>query len=217
MPQMQPLQVTFEIDTPMRAPEEPIHLDALLAWAAVEEAGGDIAAQERLPLERYEAKDGQWVWCASRVIPRVLFRDQMPAIRAFRPADWARAKGEVFQGGPNKVSPGTGPYKAYQFSIPTIQVDFARAWCIGDPHRVVDLLDRVSHLGKLRRLGCGRVRTVRVEKDPLAEERWKLRTMPDAQEGYRQAHMTLRPPYWDRRARALAWEPPLAACVRALD
>lgn len=204
---MEPVRVVFRLATPMVAPRHPIHLDALLAWSAVEAAGGDLNAQEDLPLERFQGEDGEWCWKASRVVPDVVHRTSMPMSRRFMLWDWAEDLDVRYEGGPKVLKPGTGPYKAYQMRFDLQQAPHAVAWAVGDPDRIRELLDRVSSLGKLARLGCGEIREVEVLPDP-ARENWKLRTLPVAVEGYRKTMATVRPPYWRRGARRVAWEPP---------
>lgn len=204
------LEIRFQLATPMRAPEQPIHLDGVLAWAAVDEAGGDFAAQDDLPLELYESADGRRVWKASRLVLDTVHRQMLPMFRTFEPWQWGTDRGEIYRGGPNKLHPGTGPYKAYQMAVPLVQVASVRAWCIGQPERIGELLARVTHLGKLARLDMGRVAGREIVPCDQAHERWKWRTMPEPMPGYRPAVMTLMPPYWRREARTLAWEPTAA-------
>lgn len=212
---MSPLEIRFRLVTPMRAPEQPIHLDALLAWAAVDAAGGDLAAQDDLPLELHAA-DGRRVWKASRLVFQPLHRQMMPMTRTFDPWAWAMDRGRVYTGGGNRLDPGMGPYKAYQIYVPLVQVERVRAWCIGEAERIGELLARVTHLGKLARLDMGRVLSREILPCAEARERWKCRTMPEPLPGYRPAVMTLMPPYWRREMRTVAWEPS-AALVRALE
>ena len=214
---MEALRITFRLATPMVAPTHPIHLDALLAWAAVEKAGGDIAAQEWLPLAIHgDREGGPWCWQASQVIPReVVTRDQLPMTRAFDPWTWADDRDKRFQGGPKTLKPGTGPYKAHQLRLPLQQALSAVAWAVGDVHHIRDLLDRVESLGKLARIGCGEIAAVTVEPDPLARERWRLRTMPTPTDGYRRTMATVRPPYWRRAGRIEAWSPPAETVAQA--
>lgn len=217
---MRPLEIRFRLVTMMRAPELPLHLDALLAWAAVDEANGDIEAQSSLPLAKFAPQNDEerWVWRASRIIPVATNRQTMPTIRTFDPVQWAIDKDQVYIGGPNKLKPGTGPYKAYQMIAPMLQAPEAVAWCVGDPDRIQALLARVPTLGKLGRLDCGRIASVTVLDDPHpSRERWRLRTLPERRDEYYAAQMVLRPPYWRRSAVEPAFEPGSAILVRALQ
>lgn len=216
---MRPLEIRFRLVTMMRAPELPLHLDALLAWAAVDEAGGDLEAQWSLPLAKFahQSNEDRWVWQASRVIPITINRQTMPTIRTFDPVQWAIDKDQVYVGGPNKLTPGTGPYKSYQMVAQMLQAPEAVAWCVGNPDRIGALLARVPTIGKLGRLDCGRIGSVAVLDDPHpSRERWRLRTMPVRGDDYYAAQMVLRPPYWRRSDAEGAFEPKAAAIMRAL-
>ncbi|MFE8034031.1 type IV CRISPR-associated protein Csf3 [Thiohalocapsa marina] len=205
---MGPYRVTFRLATPMHAPEQPIHLDAILAWAAVDAARGDLNAQDALPLERYVGGDGRWVWKASRVLLKVEHRTGQMMTRSFEPWHWGEDRCRVYTKGPRIIKPGTGPLKGYVLSVPTLQVSIAQAWYIGDADAIATLLSRVTHLGKLRRLDFGRITDIQVTEDREALERWTLRSLPDTRPGYRRCLQTLRPPYFDRSLRESAWEPP---------
>ncbi|NCA72644.1 MAG: hypothetical protein EOM91_21830 [Sphingobacteriia bacterium] len=211
---MGPLCVRFRLVTPMRSPEQPIHLDALLAWAAVEAAHGDLGAQDRLPLERYTGADGRWVWKASRVFIPVVARGREPMIRSFEPWNWGDDKGTVYLDSPNNLKAGTGPFKGHLFGVSTLQAEAAYAWCVGDRAQIAELLVRVTNLGKLRRLDFGRIAQITVAEDPDALERWQVRALPDERPGYRTSLQTLRPPYFDRALREPAWEPPAALVAK---
>ena len=71
---MQPLRITFTLSTPICEPSAPIHLDALLAYCAVQEAqaAGTLTSFEevldKLPFDR-EVRDEGWTWKASALVP----------------------------------------------------------------------------------------------------------------------------------------------------
>lgn len=207
---MQPLHVRFWLTTPMRAPEAPIHLDALLAWSAVHAtAPPDLTRQEALPLERYTAADGRWVWKASRLVFTPIHRQALPLTRRLDVDECARDQGVYFEAPRlNTLTPGTGVWKSYSFRAPLVQVETVDAWCVGEADTVQQMLSGISNIGKLGRLDCGRVREICVEPDDAPErDRWRLRTMPDACPDYYTTAATLRPPYWRRENREEAWEP----------
>lgn len=215
---MQPIKVTFHLVSPMVAPDRPIHLDALLAWAAVHRAGGDLSALGSLPLDWWNG-DGEWVWKASVVVPEVIHRDRMPMARPFDPWTGGADRGEVFHGGadlPAGEKGSTGPYKAYFLSYSLLQAPRAFAWAVGDREAVADLLGELDHLGKLGRIGLGEIASVDVVGDPEAEAMWRLRTMASPVDGYHRSVGTVRPPYWDRSGRRECWEPPLSRMREAL-
>lgn len=207
---MRPLHVVFRLATPMRAPEAPIHLDALLAWSAVHATGiMDLEQQERLPLEKYHASNSAWVWKASQLVFEAGHRQALPMTRRLDIGECAQDQGIRFDAPRlNVLTPGTGPYKSYSFLAPLVAVAEAHAWCVGDQDAIRDLLARVTHVGKLARIDCGRVASIDVlpDDDPTAE-RWTLRTMPDSRPGFHASVATLTPPYWRRESRVDAWEP----------
>ena len=216
---MEALRLTFRLATAMVDPGHPVHLDAVLAFAAVQAAGGDLAAAERLPLERHEPQAAPWCWKASRIVPHVVLRDVLPVTRAFEPWAWAEDRDVRYAGGPRVLTGGTGPYKSYQLRFGMIQADVAIAYALGERAGIEALLAGIHHLGKLARLGCGEIVSVRVEPDEAARECWAYRTLPDQRPGYRAALATVRPPYWRRGDRTRAWEPaePPAELMRALQ
>lgn len=204
---MQALTVTFTLSTEMILPESPIHLDALLAWAAVDAAGGDISAQDNLPLEKAVKEDGSWVWKASMLqTSPVEVRNNVPMTRTFDPWQSGMDKDTVYEGGANVMTPGTGPYKAYIFTRHAGMIRSAKAWCVGDIDRIKSLLGSITHLGKLARLDFGRVKSIDVS--PYEDQRaWEYRVMPWAVDGYDQTQECVHPPYWKRENRVLAWRP----------
>lgn len=213
---MQELKVTFDLVTPMRAPSRPIHLDALLAWAAVTRAGGDISAQEDLPLEKHVAQSGDWCWKASQLqFAKPDLREVIYSCRSFDPWHWGQSWGVTFHKGRGKgaLAQGTGPYKGYQFTTPAITVPQVWAFCVGEQDKIEDLLTEVTHVGKLSRLDMGRIKKTTVFPIDGQQDFWMTRTMPDEHKGYRKTWGNIRPPYWKRSTKQVVWEPP-KACER---
>jgi len=209
---MKPLRVTFTLERPMHPPEMPIHLDALLAWAAVREAEeiGDpdpLAAQERLPLQHEDGPGGA-VWCASQVVlsqqgpPQQIFRT-----KRFEVAPMALAKDRVYAGGANVLTQGTGPFKSFVLPTSVIWSPTAMAWCLGEADRMTELLSRVRSLGKHRGIMLGAITSCTVVEDASARARWRLRVMPRPVEGYVEIEAVTRPPYWQSVRRQPAWMP----------
>lgn len=207
-----PLKITFRLDRPIRCPEYPIHLDALLAWAAVreaEEAGHPhpLEAQENLPLA-FEEGEGGTIWCASHLMWQPLAPpEQVFLTKRFELENLARRKGKVYEGGPNLMTQGTGPYKSFVLQVPTVWTTHVVAYALGDPDRITSLLSKVTHLGKMRRIGLGQIATRHVDLDSKAEHFWKLRIMPRAMPGYEPIFAVTRPPYWGTERRQPAWVP----------
>jgi CRISPR type IV-associated protein Csf3 len=205
---MEPLRVECRLQTPMAESGHPLHLDALLAWARVDEADGDIAVNDDLPLERFEPEGGDWVWRASVMAGVVLWRQQVPFVRSYQAWVWAEDHGRTYVSGRNTFPMGTGPYKGYDMRRGMVQIDRLAAYCVGDPTAIRRLLGRVTNLGGLRRWDAGRVGEWSVTPDPEALTLWERRVMPVPLPGYRRAMQTLRPPYWDRARHSEAWVPP---------
>lgn len=189
-----------------------MHLDALLAWSAVreaEEAGhpSPLDAQESLPLAS-DAGEGGAVWCASQLMWQPLAPpNQMMVTKRFELEELARRKGKVYEGGPNQMTPGTGPYKSFMFHVPTVWASQVVAYAIGNLSEVDRLLSRVTHIGKMRRIGLGQIGHYQVDVDQEAERFWKLRIMPRALDGYEPIMAVTRPPYWGSERRQPAWVP----------
>lgn len=209
---MQPLRITLALNRPLVVPDDPIHLDALLAWAAVDQAtqeGRDdpLAAQEALPLRR-EGEGVDAVWCASQLLYTPLDTPQrMLMTKRFELMDFARAKGKVYDGGPNKFTPGTGPYKSFVLNVPLVWTERVVAYCIGDPEAVAALLARVHSVGKYARMNMGAITQRTVAVDARAETGWRYRTMSTPEADFAPVEATTRPPYWRREQRRLAYRP----------
>jgi CRISPR type IV-associated protein Csf3 len=204
---MKPLKIVFRLGAPVVVPEYPIHLDALIARMAVERAAFDLSAQEALPLARHETGNG-WVWKASWVeFSGITQRWLSESIRRYdawgRARDHARGVLDRFK----KLNPGTGPDKAYQFFTPMMAASEAHAYCVGDIQAVSELLQNLKYLGKLHRLGYGRITAVEILEDERAMEFWRYRTMPESVPGYVLVWSCLRPPYWERRNCTESWQP----------
>lgn len=125
-----PLKITFTVSGGFVPPPYPLHLDAVLAYAATERnlldlEDGEISKQalrslaDDLPLAKH-VQDGEWVWMASAITP------SQPALNDSRfytqrrdKADYAEAvrTGQVQHGRYNREKPMT----PYQFQIDTLR------------------------------------------------------------------------------------------------
>lgn len=204
---IKPFRVEWRLTTPMTSPDHPIHLDALLAWAAVDADDGDLSSQDKLPLKYHEDDDGRWVWMASQLFPDVQSREQLFRIRKFDTWTWGEDWNTKYVGAGKSHKPGTGPYKGYVFHTPMIHAPTVRAWGVGDIHAVRSMLDRVTNIGSLRRLDHGRIAEFSVTEDGAALALWGLRTRTEALEGYLPAIATVRPPYFQRHLREECYQP----------
>jgi hypothetical protein len=208
---MEPLQIDIRLSTAMMLPSHPIHLDALLAWAAVErgympevtfrEALGE---QDNLPLQTWE-HEGVSGYCASclflckpDVSPEMLTMVRRPEFEEF--ANRRRTGHAVRK---NTFPEGTGHYKLFCWHNPMRHYQQATAWCIGDASGVLTLLDELQFVGRMSRNGFGRIQSVTVTPAEEAKDKWRLRNLPDSMPGvagatYMPGDAAVRPPYWKR-------------------
>lgn len=220
---MTPLKIEFHLGSPVVVDSEyPTHLDGLLAWARVKEAEerGDAnpwLAGEDLPLERAGSGD-DWVWQASRLIfeaatPRQIVNMQRKCdpdrfYHDFDQGLWKGARGNK----PPTINTVSGQQRAYQYYTSVQWMARVEAWCVGDADRVRTLLGRIEHLGKMGRNGFGQVLKITVTEDESAQERWRLRVLPDDVPGldgveYGVTQHPPRAPYWDKIRRVSLREP----------
>ena len=196
----------------MVVPERPIHLDALLASAKVDEhrrcgqpLEKALSAQDDLPVEKAVGPDGAWVWKASQL----LFCASSPPINVqmTRRVDvdvLAADRDHVFTSRRQTVKVGTGPFRNYDLRFPVQWQGEVTAYGIGEVGTVEGLLRTINSLGRLRRNGWGKIASLEVA--PAAVETtdyWKRRALPlsflpQTLTGHRLAYGTCRPPYWDR-------------------
>lgn len=216
----QTLRVDWLLERPITVPPRPLHLDALLAWARVDAAGGDISVQHDLPLARFvsgadDDSDDSWVWKASRVWFKPASTPFLvQTLRKVDYEDMAHDKGTVYEGRINNITPGTGVYKAFDMRTSHQWIHSAHAWCVGDQEQIQELLARVRHLGAKRRNGWGRITSTTVVDDPAAHTAWQWRVLATPQKGYAETTGTLRPPYWDRTQSRIVYEPlEVSPCV----
>jgi len=209
---IEPLKITWELVFPAVLGDMPIHLDGLLAWAAADAAGDDGVPWweviDKLPLAK-AVRGEHWVWKASTVSFQ---KDTPPSTLIYRRSvDFEAARNtERDTGGLNMKRSSlrkAGQYKSWQLQAPLTQVSSAQAWCMGVKSEIESLLDRVTHLGKLARLGYGHISGFHVEVDSDAETRWQQRTLPWPREGYAMVLGNSKPPYWRRDQRIQCWMP----------
>ena len=231
---MQPLKVTFTLSHPVVFDNEySIHLDALLAWARVQDAIETGCLNpwpegDDLPLARI-GQGADWVWKASRLFftpetPRELINMQRKSdpemfYKDFDEGLWAirnKASGIVSGKTPPKINTQSGQFRAYQYYVSAQWMSKTEAWCIGDFDKVKALLDRITHIGKMGRAGFGTVADVAVEVDQEANWKWALRPLPmdvvppvDVECEYAPVITTSRAPYWDKLKRTQMMEPVL--------
>jgi CRISPR type IV-associated protein Csf3 len=179
---MRPLRIECRLATPWIPSAYGLHLDGLLAWAAVQrelphrleemEHGAPQAAvrdicQEvgaLLPLSRRPVGglDAREVWCASEFFPigqsvsrQVYFTTKTPVHDMLELID----EGVLPRKGGSTIDTVRGWSKAGQFFQEARHVSGLQAWCIGDPDEIADLLQEVRGVGAKTRLGFGRLHT----------------------------------------------------------
>lgn len=209
---MQPLKVTIELKTGMLAPEQPLHLDALLGALRVNRAYAELGEginprdyHYDLPLERYTpGEPDDWVFKASafRLVNRLhqqvwmqTGRVNLEEVARHREEGWLklRASKPVTAGGPLKTS----LYHATQVWCDLV------AYCVGDRQAVEGLLAECTQVGGRRGVGMGQVAKITVEPVPADECDWQHRAMPVGTPSLGATHAraisAIRAPYWDRR------------------
>lgn len=231
------LKVTFGLDTPMVPSAYPIHLDALVAYAATQSAlaAGDATEQsansirqlaDNLPFGK-ETRHGEWVWQASALVPEVIGEQSVRMwTRKTNAYDYAAraASGALELGARTRNALDDGkPYAGTidttrgllknQFEFyPVAEVFQLSAWCIGDVDQLEALLAPesgfVTHLGKRGRIGHGRIRSVTFSEAHDAIDRWKIRVLPWREsDAYEPMVAAFQPPYWAVENRKLAFVP----------
>jgi CRISPR type IV-associated protein Csf3 len=211
---MQPLRIDFGFATPVANPAHLIHFDALLAAIQVERAlaRGDVdpfAAQEVLPLD-HVVHDEHPIWCASALRFEVIGTSMEYFTQRTDTYQMALDKGEVYQKGPNVLKTDSGQLKQSLVWVPLIHAPAARAYCIGDRDAVEELCRDITHVGGLRRMGRGQVRSVSVTPDDATRHEWQWRALPWHQDdGGERApvYAAIRPPYWKPENKCMAWVP----------
>jgi CRISPR type IV-associated protein Csf3 len=215
---MKPFRVNWWLSQPVCLSEYRLHLDALLAYAIVDEAIRDgasskdaLACQATLPLERVGGEE-KWIWKASSL----LFKFASPPflVQCVRQTDVdkiAFAKGKLIDTKRSQISQGTGYYKDFDLRFAVQWVKSITAYGVGDIKSVTRLLSTIPALGKLTRNGWGRIMKYSVEEDPEAVKRWQLRTLPqwiimENSKNHCPGVSTVRPPYWRREFQEPVWE-----------
>jgi CRISPR type IV-associated protein Csf3 len=131
------------------------------------------------------------------------------AVRRTDVDDMARrvSAGQLSTGRMNKMSLGGGHYRNHLFWYPLFEAKTARAWCIGDPAALADLLGDVQYLGRKRSNGHGRIEEIEIRDAPEAVSLWMHRVMPWEVPGYVPVTAATEPPYWSPETQRSAWQP----------
>ncbi len=208
---IQNLKITFHLDGTgvYYDPYEPIHLDALLAWALMpfhRQKGsqaptrGEEPIDVPLPLDKWRI-GGTWGWKASALFPEGATAESLQYWRKrFR-----QSRIEITSGSPNLQN---GTYREYNTPLPLLLCHRMVAYAVGDRGRVEQVLRKhVKYLGKKNAYGKGKILSVDTE---IGEYDWSMykegaptRFLP-APEGSRLVRP--RPPYWNSYGRVLCGE-----------
>ena len=219
---MEPLKITFKLGGMMVMPSNPIHLDALIAYAVTQERLPELEFEPRpissladeLPIEKY-AQDGDWCWKASALMPNsVIERSSRHYTQRIDQEAYAEAThGGFIQAGRQrgemkrmshaiKIDTFRGSQRNLLGFYRTARVDELSGYIIGDKEQITYYLkesDLITHIGPRRRQGHGKIVDVIIENDPTAFENWKVRVRP-----FRlldedvDVMATTRPPYFDK-------------------
>jgi len=141
-----------------------------------------------LPLEMRES-NGEWYWAASFAFGRPVLEERthwhkrLDAQAAETYVDFGKRRGVV--------NTGSGYFKGYRMPLTIFLVPRLEWYVVGDAMRIQQLLSRVTHLGKKRSQGNGKVARWTVE--PSSEDLSDRRPVPDPN-GTEVAGF--RPPYW---------------------
>lgn len=223
-----PLRIEWRLATPWCPPNLGLHLDGLIGFAMKEEA----EAQDRtivdfaellshLPFEKHVTASG-WVWKASYVRPVQVLGTERRYLTAKTEAQGLAERmvdGQILGRSLSKIDRVRGLFLNNALWYNTEHVPSLVAWCVGDPDRLLSLLDRITHIGKRGRIDHGRVATrartdeaeagldYSVEEDEAAFDKWKLRVMPEPVDGYIPVAARLNPPYWAGENQQMVWRP----------
>lgn len=230
----QPLRVTYDVVTPSVGFSYPLHLDSLVAYAAVEFAmrqpGLDPARLkldvvkevcDNLPIAK-EVRDGKFCYQASALRPvvigthqaRMFTRETDPVDLATRQINGhltgfgAKATGDFH----TIIDTARGPLKNSLEYYPTRMVSKFEGFLVGDLEQIEAFLNPesgfVTHLGAKRRLGHGQISGFAIEVCNEAQTRWKERILPWKEPGLVPMQATVVPPYTAMSARQLAYANP---------
>lgn len=210
-----PLQVDAILSGPVSF-DRPIALDALLGFAIVDREGIAPAIREDAIVDLspwldrvLERSACGRLYLASAGVVSVEARELRYIHRRF-PVDVAQQPtGREMR----RLHLSAGPAKSYRIPYERMHLvgDCVTWWCVGERDGIADLLASITHLGRKRAVGNGRVASWSVEPCdawadgfPVAHEGRPLRNLPADWPGLapttERQWATLMPPYWRRSA-----------------
>lgn len=229
------LRIDCRLAGPWMPPAFGLHLDGLLGWALVEQYRREAVASHetseihkeaddepqidyasilaQLPLQRDEMTGA---WCASQFAAVGWAAQERRYLTAKTPVEsmcrWINA-GRVEAKGGSKIDTVRGIAKNGQAFFTIEHAAGLRAWCVGDPEEIVQLLNGYVHaVGVKTRIGLGALiegddgSLWSVVEDDEAHKMWRHRSMPAKviDDSY-PAIGSWQPPYW--RGSDLIWRP----------
>lgn len=200
---MEPLKITAKLLTGQVVTADLwLPLDSILAYAWMMEHHPDKLAastsgmrpedilEPELPLERRGEGD-DWYWACSFALgsPRgqqiVYYHRRFDAQESEAYVDFGKRRG--------KVNHKAGPYRSCRVPLMVVLVPELVWYAVGNRYEVEWLLQYITHIGKKRSQGYGRVARWTVER--AEEDLSSLRPIPDPEGDF---EMGVRPPYWMR-------------------
>lgn len=220
---MNPLKITMRISGEIMGPA--VHLDGLLAArCAVRRkmppvgVAGDLLEANLAVLREEVAEclkwEGRFFLCSNPVF-EVEQRDRRFLTRRFQTERAASLGSEKVR----KIELSTGPSKLFRVPVSTeiLSEDSIEWLAVGDPARIADLLSEVSHIGKKRSQGLGKVEGFAIEPVetqqegfPVVHNEAPLRALPPDYPGLRNPRLALDSlcfPYWDIGRRVMCAVP----------
>lgn len=215
---MIPLRVTATISGAICMPERPLALDALLAAAVATREGIQPA------LTRAELRDIDIPVRRSRcgryhLATQAEFKIESYAGRYINRRPLIEQYQTIGNAAIKRVDTGSGPNKGYRIPMETVylELDQLTWWCVGDRTETTSLLSVITHLGRRRAVGLGRVAAWNVspcepwEGFPVLRDGFPLRNLPLDTPGLSpdagQAFAVLTYPYWRHEAEELCAVP----------
>jgi len=189
-------KVTFHLDGAgvIWNPAEPIHLDALVAWALapIHCRNQDITRDDQpedipLPLLKKQI-NGTWIWQASALFPEGETAEVITYIRKrFR-----ENRVELTSGNPSLTN---GKYRGYNIPLSALCCTRMSAYASGNRKAIKRLLKQVKFLGQKRRSRIIEIATEETDENfSLVKDSMAMRWLPDAA-GTKMVRP--RPPYWN--------------------
>lgn len=201
------LLIVAEVMAPVFVPAGAIHLDALLASAVARRDGlpppldPTTMVRVEIPIERSPC--GRVHMCSSSIFGvecrETQYTNRRPPIAEYQTMGNERMR---------RVDIATGPNKGYRIPRPVchLMADEVRWYAQGDADAIRALLETVTHIGKRRSVGLGRVRSWSVTEcagwdgAPVVRDGKPLRPLPSDWPGLVEPRLTfgnLSYPYWD--------------------